>query len=88
MLSHTIPSQYRKLESEGLLESLLPRPAAAAADPAQRPGFTTQFFWDSDIGKWIEAASYALRHRRDATIEAQIDDIVGKLAAPSSTTAT
>ena len=33
-----------------------------------------QVFWDSDVGKWIEAASYALSHRRDADIEAKIED--------------
>ncbi len=82
VLSHTIPSQYRKLESEGLLESLLLLdPPPPLRIPRNAAGFTTQFFWDSDIGKWIEAASYALRHRRDATIEAQIDDIVDKFAA-------
>jgi DUF1680 family protein len=32
------------------------------------------------VGKWIEAASYALSHRRDATIEAQIDEITERLA--------
>ena len=40
---------------------------------------STQVFWDSDVGKWIEAASYALAHRRDATIEAQIDTITNDL---------
>ena len=33
-------------------------------------------FWDSDVGKWIEAASYALSHRRDAVIEARIEAII------------
>ncbi len=81
VLAHTIPSQYAKLESEGLLESLLPTdPPRPLRIPRRPNGFTTQIFWDSDIGKWIEAASYALRHRRDVTIEAEIDDIVDKLA--------
>ncbi len=80
VLGRTIPSQYRKLESEGLLEALLVLdPPPPLRIPRRRNGFTTQIFWDSDIGKWIEAASYALRHRRDAAIEAQIDDIVDKL---------
>jgi DUF1680 family protein len=81
VLSRTIPSQYAKLESEGLLASLVPTdPPPPLRIPRRANGFTTQIFWDSDIGKWIEAASYALRHRRDATIERQIDDIVDKLA--------
>ena len=52
---------------------------AAAPHPGRQPRHVTQVFWDSDVGKWIEAASYALRHRRDATIEAQIDAIVDDL---------
>ena len=43
-----------------------------------------QVFWDSDVGKWIEAASYALSHRRDADIEAKIDAIVDDLASAQS----
>ena len=43
-----------------------------------------QVFWDSDVGKWIEAASYALSHRRDAGIEAKIDAIVDDLAKAQS----
>jgi uncharacterized protein len=40
-----------------------------------------QVFWDSDVGKWIEAAAYALAHRRDEVIEAQIEAIIDDLAA-------
>ncbi len=77
VLARTIPSQYAKLQSEGLLESLVPTdPPRPLRIPRRANGFTTQIFWDSDIGKWIEAASYALHHRRDETIEAEIDDIV------------
>ena len=39
-----------------------------------------QVFWDSDVGKWIEAASYALAHRRDAIIEARSTQIIDELA--------
>lgn len=33
-------------------------------------------YWDSDIAKWIEAASYSLKHRPDPQVEQIIDDIV------------
>ncbi|KKB11692.1 hypothetical protein VE25_10970 [Devosia geojensis] len=82
VLTRTIPSQYEKLGSSGILESLLlldpPPPLRIPRGPT---GHTHQVFWDSDIGKWIEAAGYALRHRRDPDIEAKVDDIVDKLAA-------
>ncbi len=82
VLTRTIPSQYRQLESHGILESLtIPQPPPPLRIPRSRHNFTTQIFWDSDVGKWIEAASYALSHRRDATIEAQIDEITDWLAA-------
>jgi uncharacterized protein len=43
-----------------------------------------QIFWDSDVGKWIEAAAHALAHRRAADIEAKIDAIVDDLARAQS----
>lgn len=80
VLTSTIPSQYEKLVAYNMIEELeIHQPPPPLTIPANRSGFTTQIFWDSDIGKWIEAASYALAHRRDEKIEAQIDGIVDKL---------
>jgi len=80
VLAHTVPSQYRQLGSHGILESLtLPQPVPELRIPRTEHGFTTQIFWDSDVGKWIEAASYALSHRRDPEIEKKIDAIVDDL---------
>ena len=77
VLATTIPSQHKKLSEYGYLSSLkLPQPPPPLRFPRHANGFTVQVFWDSDIGKWIEAASYALSHRRDAAIEAQIEAIV------------
>ncbi len=77
VLTKTIPSQHRKLSEYGYLDSLkLPQPPPPLRFPRHPNGFTVQVFWDSDIGKWIEAASYALSHRRDADIEAKIEAIV------------
>ncbi len=85
VLSRTIPRQHAKLAEAGILESLkLPRPAPPLRIPRNSHGFTTQIFWDSDVGKWIEAASYALSHRRVADIEAKIDAIVEDLARAQS----
>ena len=73
----TIPSQHKKLGEYGILDSLkLPQPPPPLRFPRHPNGFTVQVFWDSDVGKWIEAASYALSHRRDADIEAKIEAIV------------
>ena len=80
VLAHTVPSQYRQLEAHNMLEALkLPKPTPELTVPRNEHGFTPQIFWDSDIGKWIEASSYALHHRRDAEIEKKIDAIVDDL---------
>jgi len=79
VLARTIPSQHEKLGEYKILESLdLKQPPPPLRFPRNSHGFTVQVFWDSDIGKWIEAASYALSHRRDAKIEAMIEAIVDK----------
>ena len=77
VLARTIPSQHRKLAENTILDSIkLPDPPPPLRYPRNAHGFTVQVFWDSDLGKWIEAASYALAHRRDADIEAKIEAIV------------
>ena len=81
VLKRTIPSQHAKLEEIGILASLkLPQPPPPLSIPLNDHGFSVQVFWDSDVGKWIEAASYALAHRRDEAIEGKIDAIVEDLA--------
>lgn len=37
-------------------------------------------FWDSDIAKWIESASYLLEGNRDEAIEKLVDECVEKIA--------
>jgi hypothetical protein len=85
VLSRTIPSQHAKLDEAGILDSLkLPQPPPPLTIPRNAHGFTTQVFWDSDAGKWVEAAGYALSHRRDAEIEAKVDAMVEDLARAQS----
>lgn len=80
VLNRTIPSQHEQLVKHNILRSLkLPQPVPPLTIPPHPNGFTTEIFWDSDVGKWVEAASYALSHRRDPVIEAQIDEIVADL---------
>ncbi|WFE76666.1 glycoside hydrolase family 127 protein [Roseinatronobacter sp. S2] len=37
---------------------------------------TTQMFWDSDFGKSIETAAYALNHCPDPELEAMVDQVI------------
>lgn len=77
----TIPTQHMRLGEEGFLEVLdFDKPAGPLARPIQPSGLSMQHFFDSDFGKWIEAASYTLKNSPDADIEAKIDAIVEKLA--------
>jgi len=47
-----------------------------------RPGIepVPHIFWDSDVAKWIESASYHLAEERDPLVEAQIDEVVALMA--------
>ncbi|HEV2662828.1 MAG TPA: beta-L-arabinofuranosidase domain-containing protein, partial [Ktedonobacteraceae bacterium] len=38
-------------------------------------------FWDSDVAKWLEAASYSLATHPDPALEARVDELVGLLVA-------
>jgi len=81
VLTRTIPSQYELLRENGILESLtIPVPPPPLRIPPGAHGLSMQVFWDSDVGKWIESASYVLAHRRDPEIEARIDEITEWLA--------
>jgi hypothetical protein len=80
VLDRTVPSQHKKLGEYGILDSLkLPDPPPPLRFPRHANGFTVQVFWDSDVGKWIEAASYALAHRRNTDIEAKIEAAIDDL---------
>ncbi len=79
VLRTTIPSQHEKLGEYKILESMdLKQPPPPLVFPRNQHNFTVQVFWDSDIGKWIETASYGLSHKRDTKIEGQIEAIVDK----------
>lgn len=76
----TIPTQHKRLEEEGFLEALeFDKPAGPLVRPIQPSGLSMQHFFDSDFGKWIEAASYTLKAHPNPDIETKIDAIVEKL---------
>lgn len=77
----TVPSQHQRLDEEGFLEVLnFHLPPAPLARPIQPSGLSMQHFFDSDFGKWIEAASYTLKAHPNPELEAKIDDIVDRVA--------
>ena len=81
VLAHTIPSQYRHFAASGVLETLgLPDVPAAPPIAPEGTGVPRQMLWDAEVGKWLEAASYALAARPDPALAEQIDGITAKLA--------
>ena len=40
-------------------------------------GFYGMVFQDSDVAKWIEAASYSLMNTPDSTLENELDKVIG-----------
>jgi DUF1680 family protein len=74
----TLPQQQEKLEEGGQFRAL----RLAGTPDAQLPeDFTPHVFWESDVGKWIEAASYSLARHPDPDLESQVDSVIALLAA-------
>jgi uncharacterized protein len=70
----TLPFQYQQLLQTGRLDALrLQWKPGDAPEP--------HIFWDSDVAKWIEAASYSLTTEPDAKLEAEVDEAIALLAS-------
>lgn len=70
--NRTIPAIYHHLETTGRLD-------AWKMDPnRERPKKRSviYMFWDSDTGKWLEAAAYSLHTHPDATLQKQADAVI------------
>jgi len=70
----TIPAEYRQCEETGRINAL-----KLDWKPGQQP--VPHIFWDSDIAKWIEAASYSLATHPDPALDAQLDEVIALLAS-------
>ena len=73
VVTETIPFQRHQLDTVGHLQALRHEPRDG--DP------TPHIFWDSDVAKWIEAASNSLVHHPDSDLDAQLDDVIALLAS-------
>ena len=70
-LDHTIPSQYNLLNQTGRLDNFR-RVVREVQKPHQ--GYV---FNDSDVYKWLEAASWSLQYDQSAGLESMIDQVIG-----------
>lgn len=82
----TIPTVYRQMEEGGYFAAL--RLAWRPGEPDPPHIFTIVGhdtrplpFWESDLAKWLEAASYALATRPDPALTARVDGVIARLAA-------
>ncbi len=69
----TIPLIHRQCEQTGRFEALKLGWKPGQPNPPH-------LFWESDVAKWIEAASDSLRTHPNPELERQIDEIIGLLS--------
>ena len=70
----TIPFQYAQCQDTGRIDAL-----RLTWRPGDQP--VPHPFWDSDVAKWIEAASYSLATHPDPALDAQVDAVIALLAS-------
>jgi len=69
----TIPHEYRQCKDTGRIEAFM-----LNWKPGMEP--KPHYFWDSDVAKWIEAASYSLATYPDPDLDALLDEVIEKVA--------
>ncbi len=74
----TLRQQYEQCELTGRLDNF-----RRAAGKLQIP-FQGRYYNDSDVYKWLEAASFALAGEPDQTLEGLVDGVVAEIAAAQS----
>src|SRR5262249_61847546 len=81
VLERTVPFIYDQCEKIGVIEALdVTTPPGPLAFPYKNNGTsTTVMYWDSDIAKWIETASYSLATHGDPELDARIDDVIARI---------
>lgn len=72
--AHTIPFQYLQCRQTGRIEALKLR-----WRPGDEP--VPHIFWDSDVAKWLEAASDSLATHPDPALDSLVDDTIALLAS-------
>ena len=78
----TVPFLYGQMVKIGTIEALdVTKPPGPLAFPYRKNNTSTSvMYWDSDIAKWIETASYTLATHPDPALDALIDDVVARIA--------
>src|SRR5215831_19761578 len=70
----TLPALHKQLRDSGRIDALRLR-WVSGMHPVPH------HFWDSDVAKWLEAASYSLASQPDEALEACVEEVVRLLEA-------
>ncbi len=73
--NRTIPAIYHQLELTGRTDAWH---LHGENDP-RHDHHVVHKFWDSDLGKWLEAVGYSLRNHPDPALEQQADEIIRRI---------
>ncbi|HET9607258.1 MAG TPA: beta-L-arabinofuranosidase domain-containing protein, partial [Nitrospira sp.] len=78
----TLVHQFEEMRAEGQMDAMLldrrMHRGRELADPWADAGYWGgSIFWDSDLAKWLEAASARLEQTRDAGLEARVEEVIG-----------
>ncbi len=74
----TIPYQYQMCRKTGRIDAFKLDWNGTAAKK-------THIFWDSDVGKWLEAVAYVLACKSDNLLEKKADAVIDIIAAAQQT---
>jgi uncharacterized protein len=69
----TIPIEYDQCKTTGRIDALRLDWQPGQPEP--------HIFWDSDVAKWIEAASYSLATHPDPALDGLLDEVIALFAA-------
>lgn len=69
----TVPHEYKQCKDTGRIDAFL-----LNWKPGMEP--KPHYFWDSDVAKWVEAASYSLATHPDPDLDALLDEVIEKIA--------
>ena len=70
----SLPYQYRHCQETGRIDAF-----KLQWNPESGPA--PHVFWDSDVAKWVEAASYSLSTHPDPELAAQLEEVVDLIAS-------
>jgi DUF1680 family protein len=77
--STTLFHQFRQLQGEGQIDALgLDKKMHRGRAVGDDWYWGGSIFWDSDLAKWLEAASARLQQTHDPALEKLVDDIIGR----------